>query len=693
MFRALSYGVLLAVLFLAACSETTDISTNTFEELVRDSGIREVTARTGENEVQAVMATREDSGLEPLALGPNLYSNPGFESGLTGWTGCATDAITVVNDPHQGNNALQVNAGNCFFRSAQASSGQELVLSCYIKINSGNGWTGMGMSFEDSNFSSLLAAPTVVATSNSYQRYETRAVAPANSSFLSMWIYSDNFVVVDSCSLAVEGASPPPPPPSGDNLLDNGSFESVSNNKPTNWSLGCGGSNSSISGRSGRGMQVSAGACVDQGLSSSDISALQGNSYSYSCYVKNSGGYASMSIFLNGQATSKVIPVSGSYQRLEITGNAGSVSSGFVSLYSEGNLSVDDCSLTTGDAPPPPPPPSDTGLIDNGSFESVNGSNKPNNWSKGCSGSHDSVAGRSGRGMTLTGGACVDQSLSSSDLSTLQGRSYTYSCYARNTGGFASISLFANGQPVSTVIPQSSNFQRVEITGNAPGNLNSGFVSIYSEAGLTVDDCSLFVGDAPPPPPNTCSGSASYTLTFTNSWTRQTHPEFGTLTDDPHYSDFKATNHNSNFVMWQTGSLASTGVKDVAERGNNVAINSEINSAISQGTAQGAYTGDFLDPAFNGSQRSLTVNVSPNYSKISVVSMIAPSPDWFIGLNGLEMCQNGQWRNSVTRTAFGYDSGTDDGSNFESANQVSSPFVPIFRFSDTPFGTFTLTRN
>jgi len=216
--------------------------------------------------------------------------------------------------------------------------------------------------------------------------------------------------------------------------------------------------------------------------------------------AKNTGGYASLSIFFNDSPKSVVIPVSSSYQLIELKGTAPQASSGFVSIYSEGNLTVDQCSLTTGDvAPPPPPPPSGDNLLENGGFETLNANSKPVNWNKGCGGSYDRVVGRSGNGLSLTGGACVDQSLSGSDLSTLANKQYTYSCYAKNTGGYASMSIFFDDVPVATVIPQSNSFQLVEVTGTAP-SASTGFVSIYSEAGLVIDDCSVTVADAQPVP-------------------------------------------------------------------------------------------------------------------------------------------------------------------------------------------------
>ena len=443
--------------------------------------------------------------LEPQALdiaSGDLFANGGFESGLEGWTACSAGAIKPSSDAYESSGALEVVPDNCFYRSAEVSPGQDLVLSCYVKVTSGNAWTGMGMGFADSSWSTVGETPATIISGSAYARYDVEFTAPANSKYASMWLYSENAAVVDNCSLMLEAAPPPPPPPSGDNLLENGGFETLSNGNPTEWSQGCGGSASSVTGREGNGFNLKGGICVDQGLSAGDIAALSGNDYTYSCYAKNTGGYASLSIFFDDDPISKQIPVSNSYQLVEITGTAPNASSGFMSIYSEGNLTVDQCSLVTDDVTSPQPP-NEENLLKNGDFEILDTNEKPVNWTKGCGGEYLSSGRRNGKTLSLTGGSCVSQSLSSTTLNTISGRQYTFSCYVSNFGGYASISVFFDGQSTSTVIPENSGYQLVKLTNFAP-TASSGFVSIYSEADfLFVDNCSLTIGPGSVPSPRT----------------------------------------------------------------------------------------------------------------------------------------------------------------------------------------------
>ena len=67
------------------------------------------------------------------------------------------------------------------------------------------------------------------------------------------------------------------------------------------------------------------------------------------------------------------------------------------------------------------------------------------------------------------------------------------------------------------------------------------------------------------------------------------------------------------------------------------------------------------------------------HSLLSLVSMIAPSPDWFVGVHGFDLQANGMWVDEVTLTLDPYDAGTDNGTTYTSANADTSPKDPISR--------------
>jgi Spondin_N len=74
---------------------------------------------------------------------------------------------------------------------------------------------------------------------------------------------------------------------------------------------------------------------------------------------------------------------------------------------------------------------------------------------------------------------------------------------------------------------------------------------------------------------------------------------------------------------------------------------------------------------------STTINVNIKNANISFESMLAPSPDWFVGIDSYSLIQNGKWITEITVPIYGYDAGTEDGDVFGYANPATVPQQPI----------------
>ncbi|CAG9839407.1 unnamed protein product [Diabrotica balteata] len=72
--------------------------------------------------------------------------------------------------------------------------------------------------------------------------------------------------------------------------------------------------------------------------------------------------------------------------------------------------------------------------------------------------------------------------------------------------------------------------------------------------------------------------------------------------------------------------------------------------------------------------------VDNRHHLMSMVSMIDPSPDWIVGVSGLELClRNCTWIESKVLNLYPWDIGTDDGLTYLSPDQPSSPRQQIRR--------------
>ena len=189
------------------------------------------------------------------------------------------------------------------------------------------------------------------------------------------------------------------------------------------------------------------------------------------------------------------------------------------------------------------------------------------------------------------------------------------------------------------------------------------------------------------------TGVATYEVVFDATWSATSLP--GAFPFNAHFSALIGAVHSDAVSLWEPGGIATPGIEIMAETGGTGTLTSEINALISQGTALERISGN---SAFPPVMVSDTFEVTTEHSQVSVVTMIAPSPDWFVGVHGLELFENGRFVDEITVPLFAYDSGTDAGVDFTSGNSDVTPHEPIEQmtmgpfFGTTPLGTFTFRR-
>ncbi|AXG71567.1 spondin_N [Kordia sp. SMS9] len=192
------------------------------------------------------------------------------------------------------------------------------------------------------------------------------------------------------------------------------------------------------------------------------------------------------------------------------------------------------------------------------------------------------------------------------------------------------------------------------------------------------------------------TANANYTISFEGTWSASTHPH-ANFSVNAHWSNLVGAMHNSNVVFVNPGSLASAGIEDVAENGQNDAIQLEVQNAMNAGNANLFFNQPF--DAFSPTATAATSIVADqNFPLLSLASMIAPSPDWMIQVNSISLLDtNGDWIPSIVMDLFPYDAGTEDGNMYASNNPDTVPQQPISSlqniapFSNAKVGTLTIS--
>jgi hypothetical protein len=188
--------------------------------------------------------------------------------------------------------------------------------------------------------------------------------------------------------------------------------------------------------------------------------------------------------------------------------------------------------------------------------------------------------------------------------------------------------------------------------------------------------------------------AATYRVTFTATWTAETHPQ--DYPPAPHFSGLVGGTHDAAVSFWGEGEPASLGIKRMAEWGSQAELAAEVEAAIASGAADSVVTAAVLWDV--PGSLSTTFTCTLDHPLITLVAMVAPSPDWFVGVAGLDLLAGGDWAREVVVDLHPWDAGTDSGPTYTAPDQPTVPPVPVFAIDGAPFtpgvplGTLTFTR-
>ena len=208
----------------------------------------------------------------------------------------------------------------------------------------------------------------------------------------------------------------------------------------------------------------------------------------------------------------------------------------------------------------------------------------------------------------------------------------------------------------------------------------------------TAEDTSL----SPPPsdPVAANPSTAVYSVTFQGTWTSSVTPDG--VPGGAHFSRLIGGVHSAAVTFLEGGQTASAGVESMAELGGVSDLKSEVQTAI-DATPQTALSVLEGDTDSIGPQVSKTlgnVELTTEYPRVTLTTMVAPSPDWFVGVSGLPLLDDqGRWLRSHEVNLYPWDAGTEEGSEFSLNNLATSPQGVITsirgtgKFSTEPIAT------
>merc|ERR1711892_85569 len=178
----------------------------------------------------------------------------------------------------------------------------------------------------------------------------------------------------------------------------------------------------------------------------------------------------------------------------------------------------------------------------------------------------------------------------------------------------------------------------------------------------------------------TCSAEslAVYKLVLETHWSEEMFPkQYPQWRPPAQWSKTVGYTHNGSISLFKTGQAVSDGVRMFVEKGDSDMLERE--------TAGSSFLDTVFAPSIQqGEGRTETlIFVDGNNTKLSLMTAIVPSPDWFIGLASLELCQDGDWLDYARLDASPMDAGTDNGLTFTSPNWATDPRGEVVSITNT----------
>jgi len=194
-----------------------------------------------------------------------------------------------------------------------------------------------------------------------------------------------------------------------------------------------------------------------------------------------------------------------------------------------------------------------------------------------------------------------------------------------------------------------------------------------------------------------------YRLEVDNTWSSTTHSDFPG--PGAHFAWFGGATHNDQVTFWEEGQLASPGIVQMAETGlTNILVNEEVAAKISEGSAGGglSYPWWFCPVDTTSSpcgEKTVEFDIDASWPLVTLVSMLGPTPDWFVGVSGLPLRENDQWLPQVVVDLRPYDGGTRSANEWALFGPLNDPPEPIHlittetgeRIGPDSLGTMTFT--
>lgn len=161
--------------------------------------------------------------------------------------------------------------------------------------------------------------------------------------------------------------------------------------------------------------------------------------------------------------------------------------------------------------------------------------------------------------------------------------------------------------------------------------------------------------------------SLTYEITITSLWSTINHPTSFPTGKNPYFSKVMGMTHNNTASLFTLGKSAAEGVNTMATDGVQETLEKELQALKTAGSVDTIIKGaNTIPPA---GSLTLEVEVHKNHSLVSLISMINPSPDWFVAIKDVSLfnTERNKWIYDKKIDLIAYDAGVIEGIDYTEA--------------------------
>ncbi|XP_026748983.2 uncharacterized protein LOC113509769 [Galleria mellonella] len=158
-------------------------------------------------------------------------------------------------------------------------------------------------------------------------------------------------------------------------------------------------------------------------------------------------------------------------------------------------------------------------------------------------------------------------------------------------------------------------------------------------------------------------------------WSEERFPkDYPTNRPKAQWSPIFGQSHNNSYALYRLKEVARPSIRDFAQYG-------KIDDLVKEGEEEPKVYDQFSARAvgFGVGETNNVVLVDGGHSFVSLICRIIPSPDWFIGVDSVDMCVDSTWIEQITLDLHPLDAGAASGLTFTAPRWETSPPEPVTR--------------